>query len=168
MSNIIIRYNADDAVEVKKTFDVLMVWYSNDKTTVLNAMLQNPIAVANASTWHNELNTAVIPIKEWAMGAILERGKQCRHLGVVYNIIQTHTVNNPTFTPPTAASLYRPAPVTLSGNLYPTWNSIGVLDSTNNWKTLDRVFWNNFNWESVVNNNIWEPGVVGTNIWKKI
>src|SRR5574343_232850 len=51
--------------------------------TGLNAMLQNSIAVANASTWHNELNTAVIPIKAWAMGAVMERGKQCRHNNIV-------------------------------------------------------------------------------------
>lgn len=168
MSTIKITYIDQDAVEVKKAFDVLMVWYKNDKATVLAAMNQNPIAVANASTWHNELNTNVVPIIDWALNAIMIRGKQCRYNNIVYNIVQTHTVTNPTFTPPTVASLYRPAPITLSGNLYPTWNSIGVLDSTNNWKTLDRVFWNNFNWESVVNNNIWEPGVVDTNIWKKI
>lgn len=168
MNTINITYYPDDLESVKKTFDTLMVWYNKDLTQVLAAMNQNAIAVANQTAWHNQINTKIETIKVWAMGAIMERGKQCSHNGVVFNIVQTHTVTNPSFTPPTVASLYRPAPVTVSGNLYPTWNSIGVLDSVNNWKQYDRVFWNANNWESVVNNNVWEPGVVGTNIWKLI
>jgi len=159
MSNIKLAYNKEDDVQVKKTFDVLMVWFDNDKDQVLAAMNQNQIAITNQVTWHSEINKKVNIIQEWAMDAVMVRGKQCRHEGIVYNIIQTHTVNNETFIPPTIPALYRKAPVIEPGQTYPTWDSIGLLDSENYWRMDDIVHWNDKDWQSTHAINIWEPGV---------
>jgi len=143
---------------VKKAFDQLYVVYKGNKNQVLSAM-NNSIANTNADSWQSQTQTTVSIVKEWAMGLYMERGKQCTYNGILYNIVQSHSVTNPTFTPNAVASLYRPAPFTDPGRLYPRWNSIGLLDSVNNWKLDDRVDHNNKYWRSLVNNNVWQPGV---------
>jgi hypothetical protein len=154
-----ITYKTDDDASVKKAFDQLMVARAGNRTQVLADLNQNAIAVANANLWTSDLQKTVVLVKEWAMGLYMERGKQCTYNGTLYNIVQSHPVTNPTFTPNAVASLYRPAPFTDPGRLYPRWNSIGLLDSVNNWKLNDRVDHNNKYWRSLVNNNVWEPGV---------
>jgi hypothetical protein len=166
--NISIRYVPTNSESVKKTFDALMVWFSGDKDQVMTAMNSNAIAVANADSWQIALDKEVTIIKEWALGAVLNRGKQCQYQGIVYNIIQSHVVDNISFTPDITPALYRKAPVILPDQKYPEWDSIGLLDSENSWKNKDRVHWNGKEWESKQDANIFEPGIVAATIWQEI
>jgi hypothetical protein len=50
-------------------------------------------------------------------------------------------------------------PIVYPGEQYPRWDSIGLLDSENSWGSGERVTWNGEEWESDVDNNVWEPGV---------
>jgi hypothetical protein len=168
MSTLKLTYIEQDEVQVRKAFDVLMVWYANDINQVLTAMSNNPIAVANKDNWQIELDKKVSQIPAWGLGFVAIKGKQCLYNNVVYNIIQGHTVDNPSFTPNVVPALYRTAPVVLPGQTYPEWNSIGLLDSENNWDTGEIVHWVGKEWKSKIMNNIYEPGTVANTIWEDI
>lgn len=165
MSTIKLTYIEQDEEQVKKAFDVLMVWFNMDVAQVLAAMNGNPIAAANSETWQNELNTNVEIIPEWAIGLNCVRGKKVEESGVVYRIIQSHVVTDINATPSTTPALFRKAPVIEVGKLFPTWDSIGVLDSENFWEDDDIVWWNGQYWRSNTPTNVWEPGSVGIIQW---
>src|SRR5690554_6115904 len=44
----------------------------------------------------------------------------------------------------------------------------GLMDSENNWDSGERVEWNGSEWESTVDNNVWEPGAVGVTQWTNL
>jgi hypothetical protein len=166
----IISYIPTDQESVKKAFNTLMVRYSNDKEQVLTVLNNNTIAVANADLWQSEGQKSISFVELWEVGKWLERGKQCVYSDIVYNIIQSHLVTDSGQTPNLIPALYRPAPFKDPGRDYPKWDSIGLLDSENNWKLNDRVDWSGQYWQSSIDNNVFEPGtpnsqwfVVGTN-----
>jgi len=152
----IITYISNDAASVKKAFDALMIRYSNDITSVLTAMNQNSIAVANADTWQIELQQQVQVYDVWQSGAWVIKGKQVTHLGIVYNIIQAHTTQ---FEPHLVPALFRPAPVIYPGETYARWRQ--PIDAEDDYEVDERVTWNNIDWKSTTPNNVWEPGVFG-------
>ena len=48
----------------------------------------------------------------------------------------------------------------------PEWEQPG---STNGYSKGDKVTHNGKTWESLVDNNVWEPGVIGTeSLWKEV
>lgn len=170
MSTIKIRYDALDAESVKKAFDTLYVFYEGDIATVLTALGSNPIAVANADVWTSDNQVKVDLITPYELGTNLVRGKQCRYQGVVYNIVQTHTVTDVNANPEVTPALFRPAPVIAPGKVYPMWNSIGLMDSENYWQLDDIVDHNGKYWKSGVAVNTWEPGAtgIGDDIWDEV
>ena len=161
---ITITYNALDSEDTRKTFEAIRILKQNG----IDEIAHLPIVQENAEIWKAEQNKRVAIIQEWELGAIMVRGKQCRYNDIVYNIVQGHTVTDPTHTPDTVSALYRPAPTVEAGQRYPSWDSIGLLDSENFWKEGEQVYHNGKEWISKNAANVWEPGVVGSDIWEEI
>lgn len=86
-----------------------------------------------------------------------------RYKGTLYKVLQGHTSQGD-WTPDAAPSLYAKVLIP-DPNVIPEWEQP---DSTNGFNTGDRVTHNNKTWESLVDNNVWEPGVTGTeSLWQE-
>lgn len=95
-----------------------------------------------------------------------EEGQRVQHDGILWRCISTHTVDDPEgWKPGVAPSLFDKVLIPDETQIYP-WEQPG---STNGYKKGDKVTHNGKTWESQQDNNVWEPGAVGTeNIWKEV
>ena len=85
-----------------------------------------------------------------------------RYNGVLYKVLQNHT-SQETWTPEDAASLFAKVLIP-DESVIPEWEQP---DSTNGYSIGDKVTHNGMTYESLVNNNVWEPGVTGTEtVWQ--
>lgn len=160
MSNITLRYNALDEIEVKKAFDVLMVWYANDYNQVLAAMNNNTIVQQNKDTWSEEIEKKVQVTKDWTVGEELKIGNIRKYNDINYVVIQAHTTQSD-WTPDVVPALFLARPEPAAG--YTEWvQPAGAHDA---YQAGDRVTHNGLDWESTINANVWEPGVTG---WTKL
>lgn len=95
----------------------------------------------------------------WSKDVSYEVGARVRYENILYKCLQSHTSQS-TWTPTDASSLWAqiliPDPETIPEWIQP--------DSTNPYMTGDRVTHNNKIWISIINNNVWEPGVYGWNV----
>lgn len=102
---------------------------------------------------------------EWSGDGILYKSDmRCRSNDILYKVLQDHT-SQADWNPESAPSLF--ARVLIEDpNTIPEWIQP---DSTNGYMTGDKVIHNEKTWESLVNNNVWEPGVTGTeSAWKEV
>ena len=91
-------------------------------------------------------------------------GDRVRYAGNLYRCLQPHTAQE-TWNPADAPSLWTKVLTDPSGTILP-WVQP---DSTNPYMKGDKVTNNGKTWESLVDNNVWEPGAVGTeNLWKEV
>ena len=91
----------------------------------------------------------------------LEAGQRVNHEEILYNVIQSHK-KQADWAPNATPSLYAKVLIPEDGTVT-DWEQP---DSTNGYKTGDRVTHNEKTWESLVDNNVWEPGAVGTeSLW---
>lgn len=90
-------------------------------------------------------------------------GVRLNYNSILYKVLQDHT-SQPDWTPDAAPSLFAKVLVA-DPEVIPEWEQP---DSTNGYAKGDRVTHKGEIWESLVDNNVWEPGVVGTeSVWKK-
>lgn len=90
-------------------------------------------------------------------------GFRFQHNDVLYRVLQSHTVQE-NWTPEDSSSLYTKVLIPDSNVIY-EWEQP---ESTNGYKYGDVVSHNGKIWESFADNNIWEPGVQGTEeVWKE-
>lgn len=102
--------------------------------------------------------------KEWAAGIEVKVGERLRYKDVLYKVLQNHTTQE-TWTPTDAPSLFAKVLIPDDSEIYP-WEQP---DSTNPYMKGDKVTHNGKTWESLIDNNTWEPGVVGTeSLWKEV
>lgn len=106
---------------------------------------------------------------EWKPDTFYEAGKRLQYGGGLYRVLQSHT-SQATWTPTAAPSLYAEILPGQGGDepsgTYPEWVQP---DSTNPFMRGDKVTHNGKVWESLVDNNVWEPGAVGTeSVWHEI
>ena len=95
---------------------------------------------------------------QYALGARLNYG------GILYKVLQNHT-SQPNWTPDKAPSLFAKVLIPESEAGPAAWEQP---ESANGYSKGDCVTHNGSTWESLVDNNVWEPGVVGTeSLWKK-
>lgn len=91
-------------------------------------------------------------------------GFRCQYNGVLYKVLQSHTIQeswNPADSPSLFAQVLVP-----DENVVPEWVQP---DSTNGYSTGDKVTHNGVVYESLVDNNVWEPGVSGTeSLWSVV
>ena len=99
-----------------------------------------------------------------ADGATLKVGERVNYEGVLYNVIQEHQKQS-TWNPIDAPSLFAQVLIP-DASVIPEWKQP---DSTNAYMTGDKVTHNEITYESLVDNNVWEPGAVGTeSLWKVV
>lgn len=102
--------------------------------------------------------------KEWTVGIEVKVGERLRYKDVLYKVLQDHTTQE-TWTPTDAPSLFAKVLIPDDSEIYP-WEQP---DSTNPYMKGDKVTHNGKTWESLIDNNTWEPGVVGTeSLWKEV
>ena len=94
-------------------------------------------------------------------GHAYKTGDKISYNGKTYKVLQDHT-SQPDWTPDVAVSLF--AEIINQG--IPEWVQPG---STNPYMKGDKVKHNGKKWQSLVDNNVWEPGTVGTEtLWQEI
>lgn len=152
MSTIKITYIEQDEQQVKKTFDVLMVWYDFDKTQVLAVMSQNAIALEFKDVWETELAQKVQVYKDWFVGEAILVGTIRRYNGLLYSCIQAHTAQA-NWTPDIVPALFVVA--YHEEEEFPDWvQPTGGHDAYN---IGDKVTYNELHWESAIDANVWSP-----------
>lgn len=128
-----------------------------------NAFMNTALTFA-AETFTDEQALKVPTLyDEWNGDAyVYPEGKRVRFNGVLYKVLQNHT-SQYGWTPDAASSLF--AKVLIEDpNAIPEWVQP---DSTNAYMTGDKVTHNGVTYESLVDNNVWEPGTTGTeSCWK--
>ena len=92
----------------------------------------------------------------WDGTAAYKAGQRVRYAGILYRCLQDHTAQagwDPVNAPSLWARVLIEDPETV-----PEWVQP---DSTNPYSKGDRVTHNGKTWESIVDGNVWEPGVYG-------
>lgn len=119
-----------------------------------------------ADTFTDDQATQVPTLySEWSGKSIsYQVGKRVRYNGILYKVIQSH-VSQSDWTPENSPSLF--AKVLISDpETIQEWEQP---DSTNGYSTGDKVTHNGSTWKSLVDNNVWEPGALGTeSLWSNI
>ena len=77
----------------------------------------------------------------------------------LYKVLQDH-VSQDTWAPDVTSSLFAKVLIPNS-NIIPNWEQP---DSTNPYVTGDKVMHNGKTWVSIIDNNVWEPGIYGWNV----
>lgn len=102
--------------------------------------------------------------EEWVPNKDYKTGDRKLYNGVLNKCLQDHTAQaewNPENAPSLWAKILIPDP-----EVIPEWEQP---DSTNGYSAGDKVTHNGKTWESLVDNNVWEPGVVGTeSLWREV
>lgn len=98
--------------------------------------------------------------KHWQEEQTYEVGERIYYNEVLYTVLQAHT-SQASWTPDAAPSLFAQVLIPDTNTIY-DWI---MPSSTNPYMKGDKVKHNGFNWESEVDNNVWEPGVYG---WRQI
>ena len=84
--------------------------------------------------------------------------------GTLYKVLQDHTSQDD-WTPDAAPSLFAKVLIP-DASVIPEWEQP---DSTNPYMAGDKVTHNGKTWESLVDNNVWEPGTSGTeSLWNEV
>ena len=96
----------------------------------------------------------------WAADTEYTAGQKVRSEGVLYKCLQDHT-SQETWNPAYAVSLWAKVLIPDPSEI-PEWEQP---ESTNSYMKGDKVKHNGKTWESLVDNNVWEPGVYG---WQQI
>lgn len=98
---------------------------------------------------------------EWDSNAkAYKTGELVRYKGVLMQVLQPHTSQRG-WEPDNAPSLFAKVLADPTGTTVQPWEQP---DSTNPYKLGDKVTHNGYTWVSVIDNNVWEPGVYGWNI----
>lgn len=106
--------------------------------------------------------TALYPL--WDAAKTYAVGYRVRYAGNLYRCLTAHTAQA-AWTPTDAPSLWAKVLTDPSGAILP-WVQP---DSTNPYAKGDKVTHNGKTWVSTVDNNVWEPGAVGTeSLWKEV
>ena len=97
-------------------------------------------------------------------GDTLETGERVNYKENLYKVLQTHQ-KQAAWNPVDAVSLFAKVLIP-DDNVIPEWVQP---DSTNPYMIGDRVTHGGKTWESLIDNNVWEPGTTGTeSLWKEV
>lgn len=121
-------------------------------------------AAGNTDAQALEVSTLYADWETLEEGYSLVVGDRVTYNDVLYNVITAHNVQstwNPVDSPSLFAKVLIPDP-----EVIPEWEQP---ESTNPYSKGDRVTHNEKTWESLVDNNVWEPGALGTeSLWKDV
>ena len=140
-----------------------VVMYKPEKTPeVQSAMVQAAVAVAQIQA-QSLTEEQAITVKDiypvWnGNGVSYPKDYYLTHNGKLYKVLQAHT-SQADWEPDTASSLFAEVLPGQDGTGSGEWVQP---DSTNPYMTGDRVTHNGKTWESLADNNVWEPGAQGS------
>ena len=93
-----------------------------------------------------------------------EAGDRVQYADVLYKCLTGHTAQE-SWTPDVSPSLWAKVLIP-DPSVIPEWEQPG---STNGYSKGDKVTHNGKTWESLADNNVWEPGAIGTeSLWKEV
>lgn len=126
--------------------------------------LRQAIVTASASLSDEEALSAPMMFDKWKEDTAYSAGNRVRYEGILYKCLQAHT-SQTTWNPADAVSLWARVLIP-DPEVIPEWIQP---DSTNPYMKGDKVTHNGKTWESAVDNNVWEPGAVGTEtLWIEV
>lgn len=132
---------------------------TNSKTKmreIVNAI----ISIRESATDEQALNSIVL-YPQWKADVNYTVGQRVLYNSVLYKVLQAHT-SQADWTPVNAPSLFAQILIP-DENVIPEWVQP---DSTNPYMKGDKVTHNGITYESLIDNNVWEPGVIGTeSLW---
>lgn len=121
---------------------------------------------AKSNTDDQALEVSVL-YPDWedvAEGAALAAGERYNYQGVLHKVLQEHK-KQAAWNPVDAPSLFAKVLIPDPGEI-PEWEQPGP---ENGYSIGDKVKHNGKTWESLVDNNVWEPGAVGTEaLWEEV
>ncbi len=121
----------------------------------------NEVAAKNAK-WYPQWEAMIG--KEITQEMINKGLDRYQYNGVLYVVLQPHMVEE-SWAPPDSPSLWAKVLIP-NPDVIPPWEPPS---STNPYVTGDKVTHGGKTWESMVDNNVWEPGAIGTeNLWKEL
>lgn len=121
-------------------------------------------AAGNTDAQALEVPTLYLDWEKLEEGTSLAAGDRLNYRGVLYKVLQGHQVQAG-WTPENAPSLFARVLIP-DPDAVPEWEQP---ESTNPYSKGDRVTHNGKTWESLVDNNVWEPGAVGTEaLWHEV
>lgn len=133
-----------------------------DKTRV-RAFVDAVLALRETITDEQAL-TAMALYPVWKTDVVYDVGQRILYEDVLYKVLQPHT-SQTDWTPDVAVSLFTKVLIPDEEQIYP-WEQP---ESTNPYMKGDKVTHNDKVWESQIDNNTWEPGVVGTEtLWIEV
>ena len=100
---------------------------------------------------------------KWSESASYQTGDRVRYEDTLYRCLQDHTAQA-TWTPTDAPSLWAEVLIP-DPSVIPEWVQP---DSTNPYMKGDKVKHNGDTWESLIDNNVWEPSEAVPTLWKKV
>lgn len=125
--------------------------------------LRKAIVLGSASLEDSVAQNVPELFPAWEPDAPYVNGARVQYNGVLYKVLQDHQ-SQETWTPDNSPSLF--ARVLVIDGEIKEWEQP---DSTNPYMLGDKVTHNGKTWESLIDNNIWEPGALGTEtLWLEI
>ncbi len=121
---------------------------NREKAYRLRALIEQ----TSASLTDEEALTGIELFPKWSESASYQTGDRVRYEGTLYRCLQSHTAQ-PTWTPTDAPSLWTEVLIP-DPEVIPEWKQP---DSTNPYMKGDKVTHLGKTWVSDVDNNVWEP-----------
>lgn len=124
----------------------------------LNKLLKLRRAIEAASESLEDETAISVPelFPAWEPGTAYEVGRRIQFGGILYRVLIAHT-SQADWTPDVSPSLFAVVLIPDPGDI-PEWVQPG---STNPYMKGDKVTHNGKIWESMIDTNVWEPGIYG-------
>lgn len=108
--------------------------------------------------------TAAFAFELWDLNSTYETGDRVQYADLLYKCLTGHTAQE-SWTPDVSPSLWAKVLIP-DPSVIPEWEQPG---STNGYSKGDKVTHNGKTWESLADNNVWEPGAICTeSLWKEV
>lgn len=131
---------------------------------IIKAMARLASKQAKTITDDSEALSVSYLYPEWKSGVDYDAGDRANYNSVLYKCLMAHT-SQEDWTPDVSPSLWV-AILIPDPSVVPEWIRP---DSTNGYSAGDKVTHNGKTWESAVDNNVWEPGTIGTEtLWVEV
>ena len=135
-----------------------------EKARELRKILEKAMTATQSLTEAEAITATCLHPKWSGNGVEYTAGQRVQDDGILYTVLQAHT-SQPDWKPTAAPSLFAkvliPDPTAV-----PEWEQP---ESTNPYMKGDKVKHNGKVWVSLVDNNVWEPGVTGTAaLWQEV
>ena len=134
------------------------------KVRELRAILEKAMTIASGLTDVEAVTATCLHPKWSGDGVQYTVGQRVQYENTLYTVLQAHT-SQATWTPTAAPSLFAKVLIP-DPSIVPEWEQP---DSTNPYMKGDKGKHNGKTWVSLIDNNVWEPGVTGTAaLWQEV